>query len=163
MAKSKLTGDWGVAGRFFKEKISTFEKVGNEPLMMCANLYASRLKENIESQSLPMAELNPQYLRYKSTHGLDTRKLIATGEYLDSIGVQIISDTKSHKRAFVGVPNDAEHKSGIDLKYLAEIMEYGTFDGTIQSRPHYRPTWEQVSPECRAIWLSFARSYFRWR
>lgn len=76
----------------------------------------------IESQSMGHADLSSKWSDYKSSHGLDPRTLIATGEYLESFKV-----TRIGTRTWKLHPEGQEE--------LAEWLEYGT--RTMPARPHW--------------------------
>ena len=106
---------------------------------------AARLQLNILQQLLPMAELNPRYARWKATRSpdpLDPRKLIATGEYVNSIAARKKSGGDI---VDVNVPDEKHEASGLNMRELAKIHEYGqrSYKSTgkgIPPRPHWRPT-----------------------
>lgn len=164
MSKSKLIGDWERAGRILNEKMNTFHLIGDEPLQECAELYLETLKKNIDSQALKWEPLKEEYLKRKKSLGLDTRTLISTGSYLGSLRVHEVKTGGIDKKSvFVGGSKFDKHEpSGLSMSDMGAILEYGTKDGRIPARPHYRPTWQEVLPQCRNIWLKAGRDFFRW-
>lgn len=159
----KETGDWETVGKTLKMLQKTFDKVGDEPLKKCGELYLNLLKSKIEGQSLPWTPLSQYYLEYKIKKGLDTRVLIATGDYLSQLKVQEVKGSSKGKQLFVGAsPNDIHKPSGLSMEKIAQILEYGRADGKMPARPHFRPSWEEARPKCKAIWLSIARE-IRWK
>lgn len=106
---------------------------------------AARIQLNILQQLLPMPELSPRYARWKATRTpdpLDPRKLIATGEYVSSIAAR---KKAGGDIVDVNVPDETHQASGMNMRKLAQIHEYGqkSFKETgkgIPPRPHWRPT-----------------------
>lgn len=154
-----LFGDWEKVGHWFSEAEKTFDEFGEEPMKECAELYMEKLVENIESQSLSFAPLTQAYLNRKIALGLDKRTLIATSNYVSSIEIRSTGSIGGRMSMFVG-PSEGTHVSGLPMNAIAAIHEYGTSDGRIPARPHYRPTWEQTRNECRNIWLRHFRASF---
>lgn len=91
------------------------------------------VKDWIEAQRFDHAPLSEGYEAHKAATGLDTRILIATRFYLDSIGHYI--DPRDPSVQYVGVPDAIHEPSGVDLKILADWLEYGTV--SMPARPHY--------------------------
>jgi hypothetical protein len=106
---------------------------------------AARIQLNLFQQLLPMKELNPKYLQWKLRQEppLDPRKLIATGEYVESIQAR---KKEGGDVVDVNVPDDVTHgPSGMTMRELARIHEYGqkSYKETgkgIPPRPHWRPS-----------------------
>lgn len=92
------------------------------------------LVSKIESQSLGLAGLSEKWERYKNTHGLDPRVLIATGDYIDSFTVE-----RKGKRTWQLYPKGNEQ--------LAEWLEYGT--STMPPRPHWVFVKEELPIQIR--------------
>lgn len=86
----------------------------------------------IEQQTMGHAELSDSWAKYKGSHGLDPRTLIATGEYLESFTVSRIGN-----RTWKLHPKGQEE--------LAEWLEYGT--NTMPARPH----WYYVNDSIEAL------------
>lgn len=154
-----LYGEWDTVGRWLTEAESTFEKFGEEPMRECAELVYDRLISNIESQKFSWAPLSQAYLNRKVMLGLDTRTLIATSNYISGIEIQDSIGVGGRLAMFVGPSPGATHVSGLSMNVIGGIHEYGTSDGRIPARPHYRPTWEECRNECRNIWLKHFRSF----
>lgn len=147
-------------GRILKQVRDNYSKIGNEIVDTNAKIYYDRLIQNIQSQSLSLTPLNAQYQARKGLLGLDTRVLIATGEYLDSIQIRSVYKGKETRR-HVGVDSRSTHSGGLKMSSLAIILEYGTSDGRIPPRAHYSTTWQQVLPEIKSNTLAKARSMIR--
>lgn len=156
-----LYGDWDKVGIWLTEAEETFDKFGDVPMRECAELVHDRLISNIESQKFSWTPLTQAYLKRKSELGLDTRTLIATSNYIS--GIEISEDVGFGGRVgvFVGPSPGATHISGLSMNVIGGIHEYGTSDGRIPARPHYRPTWEECRNECRNIWLKHFRKFGR--
>ena len=91
--------------------------------------------------------------------GLDTRMLIATSNYISGIEINESISVGGRMATFVGPSPSVIHVSGLPMNVVGGIHEYGSSDGRIPARPHYRPTWEEVRNECRAIWLRHYSSF----
>jgi hypothetical protein len=113
-----------------------------------AKFLAEKLRLNLLQQSLPSVTnrpLNEKYANWKANQDppLDPRILIATGEYVNSIDarkVDIFGDVVE-----VNVPDETHESSGMNLRELAAVHEYGqrSFKDSgkgIPPRPHWRPT-----------------------
>jgi hypothetical protein len=103
-----------------------------------------------------LKELNKKYLERKAKAGLDTRILIATGRYIESICVKrkVTANTKDIFYT-ITVPRKLVPNTSITYNKLAKIHEFGTssysivhknLDGTLTrtriklpARPHWRP------------------------
>ncbi len=77
--------------------------------------------------------LDPDYLAQKVVDRLDTRTLIATGEALASLGVQV-NDAFDLIIGVTVVNDDGE-------PYMM-VQEFGSVDGTIPARPLFMPVLE---------------------
>ncbi len=112
----------------------TFGKKQSEELM-------NKVKNALLNQTIRHKPLSPAYLEQKRRQGLDTRILIATGDYVESITV---TKEKIRKRTVwrIGVPENKIHApSGLPYKILARIHEFGSKKRNIPARPHWRPVY----------------------
>lgn len=159
--KYSLFGDWEKVGRWLNEKSSTYDKWGPEAMEECAKLYYKNLTEGIQNQKFDWVSLSEAYARHKQALGYPALILIATGSYLSGIKINKITDRGGNmKSIFVGADNEAIHEpSGLPMAYLGGIHEYGSRDGRIPARPHYRPAWELSRNDCKKIWLRHFRDY----
>jgi len=117
--------------------------------------------------------LNPFTLREKAEKGQDSRTLIATGAYLNSIGAVKVTDTKKKITYRVGY-KQTMHPGGLPMSVLGRILEYGAkievtpkmraylnWKGLhlkattkyiiIPSRPHFQPTRMDVKRHLRRL------------
>jgi hypothetical protein len=97
--------------------------------------------------------LSPSYLEWKKRKGLDTRILIATGQYLDSFKVY-----RSGKYWVAGVEKDRLHYfegKVVKIGDLAKWLEFGT--RKMPPRPHWRPAFDYVSKNIRYFWNAFIK------
>lgn len=94
----------------------------------------------IEKQPHYWPVLKERYREWKLRNELDERMLIATGDYIDSIGIQQIKRGKG-VQIRVGVPNKTIEDTDLKYDQLARIHEYGT--ETIPARPHWRPVFNK--------------------
>ena len=96
-----------------------------------ADRLARMVREAILTQSLRMKALSKGWKEEKKRRGFDPRKLIATREYVDSIGVY---------------PTAQGYAIGTDWEFVL-IHEYGAPAANIPARPHWRPTvnkWQRA-------------------
>lgn len=105
-----------------------------------ADKMAAEVQLNILQQRLPLKKLSPQYLAWKKKQGLDSRILIASGDY--------VSEIKARRRAGgtiieVGLPDKIHPDSGLTYKALARAHEYGVKKINLPERPHWRPMIEK--------------------
>lgn len=150
-------------GKILTQVKNDYRLIGNRIVDSNAELFYQALVENIESQRIKWKPLNPDYKERKGLLGLDTRILIATGEYLSNIQIRRVYKTGDEVQRHVGVDSRTKHSdSGLKMSDLAIILEYGTSDGKIPPRSHYGKTWETVLPKIRANTLATARSMFRY-
>ena len=160
-ARFTITGDVQRVGRMLNQVKSNYNIIGNEIVDSNAEIYYEALISNIESQKIQWKPLNPEYKERKGLLGLDTRILIATGEYLSNVQIRSIYKTGKATR-HVGVDSRTIHsQSKLKMSDLAIIQEYGSSDGRIPARGHYSKTWEQVRDKIRLNTLSKARSMIR--
>lgn len=121
---------------YFLIKKSYFKKGrGSKSIMrQLGNEFKSKLVHSIEQQVLPMKPLSPKYREYKKRNLLDPRKLIATGEYIDSIDV-----TEDGEGNIMVAPNNKRRDgTTITNRDLGKFLEYGT--ARMPKRPHWKPT-----------------------
>lgn len=157
-----MFGDWEVVGRWLNEKHKTFTDWGDEPMIKCAELYLKTIKQGIESQSFDWPPLSKQYLKMKIKAGYGTNILINTRSYLNGIVMTEMVKKKKTRSIFVGAnPNAMHEPSGLPMSYIGAIHEYGTRNGRIPARPHYRPAWQSCRHTCRNIWLRHFRTWGR--
>lgn len=154
-------GDPERLGRILKQSVENVDKIGEELAKTNAEIYYEAVMDNITGQKLSWKPLTPGYLARKGILGLDTRVLIATGEYVNNIDIRKLPDRESKLRFHVGVDPDATHSSGINMGLLSLILEYGTADGRIPARPHFSATWSQVLKKVRTNTLKYARQIWQ--
>lgn len=98
-----------------------------------AKIISDEAIEILETQRYDWKPLNPNYKNWKSGRGLDTRILISTGFYQDHIGWGY----NDNGTIWVGVEDIIHKPSGLPLRTLARIHEFGT--SVINARPLWRP------------------------
>lgn len=160
-AELRQTGDIGRVGRILTQSVEHIDKIGEELAQSNADIYYKALLDNISGQKLSFRPLTPSYLAGKGILGLDTRVLIATGEYLNSIDVRKVKQGGDKIRYHVGVDEDATHSGEINMGVLALVLEYGTADGKIPARSHYGVTWNQVRKQVRDNCLKYGRQIWQ--
>lgn len=125
----------------FKQAVAkTLNKVGSEIMRGVKE----DLVRSIRDQTLNWTPLNPNYKERKRRLKLDTRTLIATGNYYRSIRFRKADEQELSQTWVVDTPNTRIAPSALnpnpgDLTYakLAMIHEYGA--GSIPPRPHWLP------------------------
>ena len=75
--------------------------------------------------------------------------LIATEDYIESIGIQEVREGKTDLRVRVGVPNATHESSGLNYNKLGRIHEYGT--SKIPARPHWGPAFDEWKRTMRSL------------
>lgn len=111
-----------------------------------------KIKSTIYKQNFKIPALTPKYLRWKKEHGLSTRILIATGEYVRSITTKRIGKTW-----LVVVPPISHVDSDLMMNEIAEILEFGSPRKNIPARP----VWAITSERLRSEYPKFARDFAR--
>lgn len=103
---------------------SNYDKIADRCVKRVAENCAKDVKKNIENQAFPNARLSDAWLARKVKQGLDTRTLMATRRYYESIEAK-----KVEPGVWGVVCNDLE---------LRDRLEYGTKRG-MPPRPHWGP------------------------
>lgn len=158
MYMGNVFGAWDEVGLLLTAK-KEYQQIGDEYLEKSAEMYQKELYNLIDTQGYRWKKLSDVYLAMKKRKNLDTRTLIATGEYLESIEVGDVDNVNGKRYIYVGVSPNAIHTSGIKMQALAEIHEYGSRDGKIPPRPHYRPAWTKVRPKIKQMWRDAFMEY----
>jgi len=115
-----------------------------------AEAMTNEAKEILETQRYSWQPLSQGYWEWKDRNNLDTRILIATGFYQEHI-----SGGVEGGKVWWGVEDIVHEPSGLDLKFLARIHEFGY--GHVPARPLWRPLlskYIRLSPQ-------FAKRYRR--
>lgn len=119
----------------------------DERIKKLADSAAKRVRKLIRSQAENWEPLNEDYEAFKKRTGLDTRKLIASKEYIESIVATKVGTCQYR----VGPSLKKKHSSGLPLWKLARMLEYGNVATNLPARPHYRPVLDQVKEELKDI------------
>ena len=126
---------------FFKEVHEEVVKSTKQKLERTARKLTKRVAENIRSQDFnpPLIPLAQSTLDKKEGSDL----LIDTGAYLEAI------EAKSNDNEVSINLNDIPHPNGRGktMTDIATILEYGTNDGHVPARPHWRPVYAEVLAE----------------
>jgi hypothetical protein len=180
----------------FKTTLDTMREQGFEVarkhIRRVAELFREELVERIQNQNVMRmggaahgrprrfdTPLHPFTLYEKREKGQDLRTMIASGEYLNSIQVLETRVGKGRYTYTVGIPADAQHSSGIAMRRLQRIQEYGavipvtpkmraylhyrglhlrkdTNQIVIPARPHWMPTWMHFRRQYKGLakWAS---------
>lgn len=160
-AEFKVTGDIKKVCKVLKQSVDNVDKVGSSIVESNSKIYYEALMDNILGQKLSWKSLTPGYAGQKGVLGLDTRVLIATGEYVENIGIHELKERGGKLRYHVGVDPDATHSSGLNMGVLSLILEYGTADGRIPARSHFGETWSQVRKKIRDNSLKYGREIWQ--
>jgi len=139
MINIKIKGDW-------KEVRDTLKKLGdtkglswhiNEAVKSITQFLINQLKQGMETGKFPH-NISPLWAKFKLTHGLDARTLIATGQYINSLNVKNLGNMKW----FGGATGTAGHvslnfggKRVISLHKLSAYLE--------EMVPHFYPTYNE--------------------
>jgi hypothetical protein len=122
---------------------ATFEKqaklVANKYCKTMAQAIVAEARLVLNEQEYNWQPLKDYYRRWKITHGLDERVLIATGFYRDNI-TSWVSKGKVH---FGIKPTKKYPDGGPSLWKIAQIHEFGT--KTIPARPLWGPLIRKYS------------------
>lgn len=119
-------------GRFLNVLNTEIELKAFKYIQQIAEEMTQEAIEILEEQRYRWVKLSQKYLDWKVRKNLDTRVLIATGFYQDHISWGIKDDT-----VWFGVEDVTHEPSGLPLRVLARIHEFGT--KTIPARPLWRP------------------------
>lgn len=156
-------GDWDKARAMIRSQkmlIPELDRVIGQYSMQSRN----RMVENILGQKYDHAPLSPDYVKRKQKAGLDTRTLIATGQYVRSIKVWRVGVPGRGGRWVVGIPAGLKHKGvdgkgQLDMNKLARILEFGTEN--IPPRPHWRIEARLYQRELPILVRNFLRRRYR--
>lgn len=111
-----------------------------------AEKYAQMVRDAIYHQQYRWVPLTERYLSWKKRVSRDTRIYLATHEFVQSI--QVIPTEDGEEIGFiVGLPDKIHVDSGLPLRKLAAIHEFGSPKQNIPARPLWRPTWERFRRE----------------
>ena len=115
--------------------VKQFEETLREVTSSTSKYYAYKFRDYLKSviklQKYKWAPLQKDYLDWKKKAGRDTRTLISSGEYVNSIQV-----FKFGTGYVVGLPNKKHKDSNLPLGELMKIIEFGTL--RTPPRPHFR-------------------------
>lgn len=140
---SSLTGDWDKAIRVLRE----LQRQGNEykeEVRKIGEEVARKVKSLIESQALDLEQLDSDYLRKKTSEGDDTRILIRTSQFINSIQVTDIQASANGINVKISVM-DGTTETGISMIELASFLEYGT--SKMPARKPFEKSWEEMKEE----------------
>jgi len=147
-------GVWAPGLEMVKEWLPELQskllEAGNEELERSAQHFCDMVKLAIYSQAYKWKPLTERYIKWKKRKGRDTRILISTGEYVQSIEVsQSIEGNLEDVIYTVGLPDKIHIASGLPIRQLAAIHEFGSPKARIPARPVWYPTWRLVMPEVK--------------
>lgn len=125
-------------------------EAGADEIDRGAHHLADLVKMAIYTQAYKWKPLKERYIKWKKRKGLDTRILIATGEYVQAIQVtQTVEGDLEDVTYTVGLPDRMHVSSGLPIRQLAAIHEFGLPKQNIPARPVWNPTWKMALPEVK--------------
>lgn len=136
----QVYGDWDKFERILKNLSK------NRPDYQYVIRYmGEQITENIwdliESQSLDMQALVKEYAAKKNIEGYDSRILIRSGDFLNSIQVTDIRSDGYHMTVKIGV-EDGFTRTRISMVDLGYYLEYGTRN--MPARQPFKKSWEKM-------------------
>lgn len=146
---------------FFKDMWEpTVLKVNRRIVKSVAEDAVQEVKERIENQTYNHIPLNRKYLKWKDKWGLDTRILIRTGTYVDSIkvveiqyprgiGYRVGFEKDAHTPLLDSKGRIVSEDGGPYLTVLSKWLEYGTRN--MPARPHFMPVYRDIRTSIIAI------------
>jgi hypothetical protein len=139
--------------QFTRVIINVFDKsaihMRKEWAPLIADTLALRLRQVIFEQLFDLEPLKPEYKEWKAQHGYDTRILIQTDEYVRSIRWWQLPSGDT----VVGVPNKIHH-SGLPMRILARVHEFGSAKANIPARPVWRPVLSSFIRNFDTVWMA---------
>jgi len=95
--------------------------------------------------------LTQAWVSRKAREGLDGRKLIATGDYME--GIEVFRGVQQESGVYYMVrPARRKHRpSGLTLRRIARIHEFGSATIGIPARPHWGPVTRDVIRRARQL------------
>lgn len=115
--------------RFEKNLKIEVEKEGKK----LADLFYKTLIKNIETNKFGLP-ISSSTLSRRLRHGMGTKPLIETGEYIRAIILEGATVTTKEGR----------HNKGLTYAELSEILEFGRRDRSVPAFPVWRKTFEQL-------------------
>lgn len=152
--KSLPTGIWCNTlkrARDFVEKLrERLGKASDDEVKKAAYDFVNHLKNTVYQQRYKWTPLSEEYLQWKRKKGRDTRILLATHEYIQSIRVirnEVGSWHDETKVIYyeIGLPDIVHRDSGMPLRKLAAIHEFGVPKRNIPARPLWQPAMKEFS------------------
>jgi phage gpG-like protein len=129
------------------------QTVANE-LRRLAFDFKDDLTQAVRQKRYSMQDLSDRWKKKKKKEGLDPRKLIASGKYLENIRVEKYRNTgwKVEPTPFrVKKYKFQKEAPKITYQKLAAIHEFGYPKANIPARPHWIPTIEQYQAQAGRI------------
>jgi hypothetical protein len=143
---AELYGDWDKALKIFNNMKGLSTSDMAYEIIDTGDEIAERIKEYIMNQELALLPLVESYRDRKVAEGYDPRILIRTGEFVDNIEVTDVDESDNTAMVFVSV-KDGVGQTGINLKELAEYLEYGT--SRMPARYPFTLSWEKMRTEIK--------------
>jgi phage gpG-like protein len=147
-------GVWSPGLQMVKDWIPELQgkimEAGHDEIEKASHHLCNLVKLAIQTQAYKWKPLTERYIKWKKHKELDTRILIATGEYVQSIQVTQNEDGDLEDVTYtVGLPDKIHVSSNLPIRKLAAIHEFGAPKAKIPARPVWRPTWQLAMPEIK--------------
>jgi hypothetical protein len=147
----------------FKKTMRTFRSVARAVIRVQVETFLTieqvAFVHRVESQgftAFDMLPLSPKYLAAKIRAGADTRTMIATHHYLNSVRLFRVSDG-TEVTYHVGFDENAMARdmhgnvTDFPLRLVAAVQEYGSSRANIPARPHWGPHFQAMHQRAVAV------------
>lgn len=158
---NKKNKHWSTVGLLFTEA-SRYARDGADRLMEeQAERFVKEVQTIILSQDPHPASwppLSQHYLQRKMREGRDPRILISSGFFVSHLETRRVKAGKGEIRWFAGASPYVQHEpSGLTMKDIAHVFEYGRRSLGIPPRPIFAPARQRLIPQFRAEWSAWWR------
>lgn len=140
---SELYGDWDKFARIL-HNLKDNEPEYDEVIRSVGQKIAEKIRELIESQGIDMPALDDEYLADKVSEGYDSRILIRTHKFVDSIKLTYEEDRGDGIMVFIGVDGGTTD-TGLSMQELADFIEFGT--SRQPARMPFHKSWAMMEHE----------------
>ncbi len=139
---AKVTKQYKPGKPFIQNLPASAMQGSSRYLMAIANVLAESVRDMIKYQLALRPPTSEEFTQWKKRHGFDTRTLVMTKEYMNSIIVfeAPIGNKKNYYAVSVGVVDKPHSRAKVAMSLLAKWLEYGTKH--MPARPHWRVVWE---------------------
>lgn len=139
-------------------------------LERAAKIYLKRLREQLKKVTPARAAVTLRIYRKQGIPLRGTKTLILTGDYQNQLAARITRKTKDQLHWTVGGHKEDMHWSGLNMKQLAHLLEFGdprhrVFGrraGPLPPRPHHAIAWRKFKrTELRNLLATELRNFAR--